>query len=321
MKEENTYVSVIMLAYNHEHYIHEAIESVINQKFDKKFELLIGEDCSTDNTLGVINSYQKKYPDLIRVIKRNQNVGMHQNFLELLDFAEGKYLCFCEGDDYWIDENKLQIQTDFLDRNQEYILLCGNARRFNHSAGEFRGEIPIYSKERDIDFAKLARYNCITTATVMIRNCIGSNDFNPNFLTIISADWFMYMLLYKKGKFRYMDHKFSVYRENEGSINGKAKRIQIENHEMNFLNLLYNEGIISLNNNEKRTVKNSIAYKLNGFAKAYANSGDRTRALRLSFESFVKRKFSSESLYRLFETMLFIVFPGVHRKLKSYKLS
>ena len=117
---KNPLVSVKMITYNHEPYIAQAIEGVLMQKTDFPIELIIGEDCSTDSTREIVLDYQKKYPDIIRVVTSEYNVGMIKNGLRTTKSCRGKYIAFCEGDDYWTDPYKLQKQVDFLEANLDY---------------------------------------------------------------------------------------------------------------------------------------------------------------------------------------------------------
>lgn len=119
-------VSVIIISFNHEKYISKAIEGVLNQKTNFKFEILIGDDASSDRTCEIIAEYARKKPDLIRFFPRTKNVGATKNDYCLMKEAKGKYLANCEGDDFWTDENKLQLQVDFLEKHNEYIGCCHN---------------------------------------------------------------------------------------------------------------------------------------------------------------------------------------------------
>jgi len=109
-------VSVHMITYNHGPYLAEAIESVIAQRAGFPFELVIGEDCSTDDTREVALDYQRRYPHLIRVIYSDRNVGMWGNCRRVAMACRGEYIAFCEGDDYWINPGKLQKQVEVLSR-------------------------------------------------------------------------------------------------------------------------------------------------------------------------------------------------------------
>lgn len=110
-------VSINMITYNHAPFIAQAIEGVLCQKTTFLFELIIGEDCSTDGTREIVFEYQKKYPHIIRVITSGENVGMKKNGLRTIKACQGKYIAFCEGDDYWQSPFKLQKQADYLEGN------------------------------------------------------------------------------------------------------------------------------------------------------------------------------------------------------------
>lgn len=117
-------VSVVMITYNHEPYLAEAIEGVVRQETSFSFELLIGEDCSTDGTKEVALKYQKQFPEIVRVITSERNVGMHENFSRLLTVARGEYIAICEGDDYWCKSDKLERQISVLETNPDVSLIC-----------------------------------------------------------------------------------------------------------------------------------------------------------------------------------------------------
>lgn len=124
MAGEKPLVSIICNTYNHERYIAKAIDSFLCQKTNFGIEVLIHDDCSTDNTALIVKEYEKKYPDIIKPIYAPKNrlgrgININNNFQ--YPRAIGKYVAFCEGDDFWIDENKLQKQVDFLESHKNFI--------------------------------------------------------------------------------------------------------------------------------------------------------------------------------------------------------
>ncbi len=128
---KNPLVSVKMLTYNHEAYIAQAMEGVLQQKTNFPFELVIGEDCSTDGTREIVFEYQKKYPDIIRVITSEQNVGAKTNSYRTEKACRGKYIAYCEGDDYWHRPDKLQKQVDYMETHPECGLICSDFDHYN----------------------------------------------------------------------------------------------------------------------------------------------------------------------------------------------
>lgn len=120
-------ISIIIPAYNAEKYIRQTIDSIIAQKIDGTYEIRIADDCSNDSTSKIIREYADKYSNTIIVTYNEKNIGCSNNYLQLAMEAKGKYLAFCDADDVWLYSNKLQIQFDFLQTNQEYGLICSKA--------------------------------------------------------------------------------------------------------------------------------------------------------------------------------------------------
>ena len=119
-KKNDVRVSVCMVTYNQKDYIADAIESVLMQKTDFKFRLLVGDDASTDGTTEIVRKYAEKYPDIIKPVFHEKNVGPGNNSIGLYKEVDTEYVALCDGDDYWIDPLKLQKQVDFLDKNKDY---------------------------------------------------------------------------------------------------------------------------------------------------------------------------------------------------------
>lgn len=118
-------ISVAIITYNHKNYIEQALDSVLNQKTDCTYEIVIGDDCSTDGTAEIIGRYAEKYKNIIRTVKRNKNVGPTKNLYDVISSCKGKYIVFLEGDDYYTDIYKFQKQYDFLESN-ENIKACAH---------------------------------------------------------------------------------------------------------------------------------------------------------------------------------------------------
>ncbi len=121
-KSEIPVVSVCCITYNQESYIEDAIKGFLIQETNFPFEIIIHDDASTDNTANIIREYEKLYPKLIKPIYQKENqYSRGGRILSRIVFpaAEGKYIALCEGDDYWTDKNKLQIQIDYMDKHQE----------------------------------------------------------------------------------------------------------------------------------------------------------------------------------------------------------
>lgn len=130
-------LSVILITYNHEKYIRRALDSVLSQETDFPFEVVIGDDCSPDDTKNIIKEYRNNYPEQIRLVHREKNTGRPTlNVYETTMKCRGEYLAYLEGDDYWTDTKKLQKQVDFLESHPEYIA-CTHAHRMIDDNNEY----------------------------------------------------------------------------------------------------------------------------------------------------------------------------------------
>src|SRR5882762_7158067 len=126
-------VSVLMVTHNHEKYLAQAIDGVVSQIADFHFELIIGEDCSTDSTRHIALDYQNKFPHIIRLLYSDKNVGALNNFARVYSASRGGYIAICEGDDYWTDNKKLQKQVAVLRAQPKYVLTYHDMRLINES--------------------------------------------------------------------------------------------------------------------------------------------------------------------------------------------
>ena len=125
MSSEPIFVTILCLTYNHESYIRQCLDGFVMQQTNFRFEAIVHDDASTDSTTDIIREYAEKYPDIIKPIYETENqYSKHDGSLTRIMNAatHGKYVAFCEGDDYWIDPLKLQKQVDFLESHSDYSM-------------------------------------------------------------------------------------------------------------------------------------------------------------------------------------------------------
>jgi glycosyltransferase involved in cell wall biosynthesis len=178
--ENNIKVSVCIVTYNHENYIKNCLDSLVNQNTNFDFEIIIGEDCSTDNTRTIIEQYQKKYPNIIKSIFHMTNIGAGKNYDATHEKAQGKYICHMDGDDYAL-AGKLQAQADFMDETPD-CNICFHRVQLLYPNGELRDDLIEYEKIKDgFERKDLLQYMAVAThSSKMYRSCL--RDFErPNF--------------------------------------------------------------------------------------------------------------------------------------------
>jgi len=243
-------VSVWMITYNHEKYIAKAIDSVLMQTVNFNYEIVIGEDCSTDKTREILFRYKAKYPNKIKLLLHEKNIGIAKNMTETFFACTGKYIAMLEGDDYWINPNKLQIQVDFLENNPDFVLCYHKVKRVNHT-----GKLLTISNNSDKTVCDLkeilSRGWFMHTGSLVYRNFLipGFPDF---FYKYLSTDYMFHIFIAKKGKVGFINSVYSAYREHAGGITQDFqkniipflnKKLCLLNEIDTFLNYEYSEEI------------------------------------------------------------------------------
>jgi glycosyltransferase involved in cell wall biosynthesis len=215
-KIEPLQLSVCLITYKHENFIRQAIESILMQKLDFTWEIIIADDYSTDNTRAIILEYHEKHPELIRLVFQSENVGAGRNFVDLLNSAKGKYIAYLEGDDYWTDPFKLQKQFEILEINTS-CSIC------------YHSIMWVYDYQTSAD--KTAISNCgdqtISTLTDLINRgwfMRSSSLFFKNiklpdgFDELIYGDYPLQILLANIGDIYYLNDCMSVYRQTKSGL-------------------------------------------------------------------------------------------------------
>ena len=209
-------VSIVMLVYNHEKFIRQALESILIQKVSFDYELIVGEDCSTDQSRTIIKEYEQKFNGRMKAIYRSKNVGTFQNLMDCFRNCKGKYVAFLEGDDYWSDEHKLQKTVEFLEENTQYSAVAHNYRIVDLSNKFIR-----YGLELDgiyeFDKKKLEKFKLPSqTSTLLIRNII-SQIKKEDLIIILKYKWIPLdriaaIVLLRFGKIAVLPDIMSTYR-------------------------------------------------------------------------------------------------------------
>jgi len=167
---KNPFVSIVIPSYNRAYTVNQTIESILHQKCNFDFELIIGDDCSTDKVRVVLLQYQQKYPNLIKLIFQEKNIGLGANWATCVMACRGKYICNCDNDDYWHNPDKLQIQVDFMETHSKYGVCHTDYRNHNRETNKI-DEVIISNYTYDNQIYKTifnGGFRCCN-ATVMYR--------------------------------------------------------------------------------------------------------------------------------------------------------
>jgi glycosyltransferase involved in cell wall biosynthesis len=221
---DSAYVNVLMPTYNHKAYIAEAIESVLKQKTAFSFELVIGEDCSTDGTKEIVLKYQEKNPQIIRLITPDSNVGSRANNRRMLEYCQGRYIAFCDGDDYWHHPGKLQKQVDFLDSHPNYGLVHTDFDKLKVDKGKLISNFQSQSKKRIPEgcvYEELLQGTFIATCTVCARRELvdgWQKDAEFSNMRFVHGDYSKWLFVAWHSKIGYLPVSTATKRELRNSM-------------------------------------------------------------------------------------------------------
>lgn len=235
-------VSICCVTYNHERYIVQAIESFLKQQTNFEYEIIIGEDCSTDRTREIVRKLKKIFPTIIKVITSENNVGAKQNFTRIQKVAKGKYIALCEGDDYWIDPFKLQKQVDFMESHSEYIM-CGHSVYVRDAEKNKIIEVGFENitneAEGEVGFQELVKGEPFHTSSFVVRTeLLGNSEWFTFYSKCSVGDYPMCLYAITKGKIYRFKEKMGVHNKNvEGSWTKKNTK-SFENINRLYLNEL-----------------------------------------------------------------------------------
>lgn len=223
-------ISVFITTYNHENYIAQCLESILAQQGDFQLEVIVGDDCSTDNNRRIIETYQKQYPDVIKPFPPGPNLRYRKNLKRCFLACTGDYIAPCDGDDYWTDPNKLKKQVAFLEENPR------SPYCFNSSMLLFERD---GSTMQHVEQAKLTKAFITTEELIMVNyighfsNCMYRAEvvrkIDPAIFDLNMADWLFNIACSEFGPIGYIPEIMSVYRIREKGIwSGKSEIDQLK---------------------------------------------------------------------------------------------
>jgi glycosyltransferase involved in cell wall biosynthesis len=222
-----TKVTIGITTYNLESYIAQALDSILMQNTSFKYEILITDDASTDKTVYILKEYKAKYPEKINIILSNKNKGSLSNSNILFSNIKTQYFSFLDGDDYWIDEYRLQKQVDFLDKHNEYSMCGGNIYYVKDNVySGYRIDKKYLGKSYTYDDYLNDRCPFVHTSSILMRNIVfkyGIPQYfkdaeNTIFDCAFRGESLRFLLHLQKGKIYLFDNFFSCYRIHKNGI-------------------------------------------------------------------------------------------------------
>jgi glycosyltransferase involved in cell wall biosynthesis len=221
-------VSVAITAYNSAKWLPRALDGVLNQRTNFPIEVVIGDDCSPDETVDVARSYKERHPNLIKILERPANIGIQRNYYETFEHCSGKFIAWLDADDLWTDPEKLALQVDALESDTSLNVCCHRVRWVTHD-GEVKRERQPKSVPGRYGLRELLRDNFVPSPSIMFRNGI-QRDLPAWYLDFAyMTDWPVLVTAALSGDILLLDRVMADYTLTPGSsFAGKGPLYQYE---------------------------------------------------------------------------------------------
>jgi glycosyltransferase involved in cell wall biosynthesis len=213
-------VSVAMITYNHEKYIAQAVESVMMQETNFDYEVVVGEDCSSDRTRQILLVLQKKYPERLKLLLHENNLGNYGsgNLKATLEACQGQYLAILEGDDYWTSAHKLQKQVDALQKHPDWSICTHRITVFYEDASRPSYLAPRFDPKSVSTLDELACAYYVGTSAAVFRNCLRERKYPDWIFQVEISDYTLPLFYAQFGKIGFIDEVMCAYRKHGCSV-------------------------------------------------------------------------------------------------------
>lgn len=282
-------VSIHILTYNHEKFIAQALDGVLMQEVDFDYEMVIGEDCSTDRTRQIVMDYQQRYPDKIRALLHETNIGANRNDVLVHNACRGEYIAWLEGDDYWTSPDKLQKQVDFLDQHPDCSMCFHNTRQVyeDGSRPDYNSAPPVRKPFYELE--DLFDYNFMPTCSIMVRRRLFAT-LPDYYEEVYSGDWLLQILGATYGRIGYIDELMAVTRIHKGGAWSGIDRIERWKHLISDCKIMKTH-IAALNGVKINHIIADLYFK---WAAKSAGQGDPRGARKPIIRSIIESPFHPE---------------------------
>lgn len=224
---KNTTVSIFVMVYNHGQFLKDCLDSLLKQKTNFNFDIVIGEDHSKDDSRKILLNYQNLYPGKFKLLLHKENIGAANNQHAVYQNCLGKYIAICEGDDYWTDPLKLQKQVDFLEKNSDYSIVFHKVSEINSSETQNKTILNGSDIEETYSIDDLAKGNLIHTPSVLFKK--NFEELPQWFQYSPIGDYPLHMLNADYGLIKYLPEQMAAYRVGEGIWSSKSSVYRIVN--------------------------------------------------------------------------------------------
>ena len=269
-------VSVLLVTYNHAHFVRQALDSALSQRLPQPFEVLVSEDSSTDGTREIVQEYAERHPNLVRLLLSEQNIHSNQVVARGFRAARGRYVALLDGDDYWTSDDKLRAQVDFLEHRPDFTICFHNVQVVNAESQDAGGLWNTNSQPKVSGLWELLRGNFIAASSVVYRRAAVKTipEWYDSFFPV--TDWPLHVLFAQHGRIGYLDRTLGAYRLHGGGLYSTLDERQKLESNADFYRQMraYSTGPL-----EGEIARGQRDYFL-GWAEEFRQRGDRRMQLR-----------------------------------------
>ncbi len=313
-------VSVSIITYNHEKFVAQAIESILMQEVDFEYEIIIGEDDSSDRTREIVQTYKEKHPQKIRLFLNDRSNVIYidgratgrWNWINNLNHAQGQYIALLEGDDYWTSSYKLQKQVDYLDSHPECSMCFHSTRVISEDGSSPYTRLPP-GRKKIYGLRDLLQQSFVASSSVVFRNGL-FDEFPAWYYQVPMGDRPLYVLIAEYGKMGYIDEVMSTYRRHSGGYwSSRESTVRIKDT-IQMLRMLNTH----LDYNYDRVIRASIYFS---FCKIAMERGERWNAFVNLLKCLLSYPFHHQvvSSWVLPKIILKLTAPSFYDRLKAWK--
>jgi len=278
-------VSVLVITYNHDRFIAQALDSILSQQVTFDLEVIVGEDCSTDNTRSIVEDYSRRYPNTVVAILNPHNVGMKDNGFNVMSKATGKYVAFLEGDDYWVSDHKLQQQVDLLESDSRLAGCFTDSLVVDHTNSVIKHTYYEQKPKAITTTQDIVPFGISPANTILVKSEV-LEDF-PQWFKDSPRHSGIDLLVTLHGGFAFIDEVMGAYRVHDGGVWSSASVYDRLLSDLTHLKAQYND--LDLRKQYRHQILTAI----------------REQAFSLTSESVQRR-----SPWRLLGDMLRLTFRG-----------
>jgi glycosyltransferase involved in cell wall biosynthesis len=307
-------VTVIILTYNHEKFIAQAITSALMQESDFAYEIVIVEDCSTDRTRDIVTEFQKRHSK-IRLVLAETNQNDNRAWGREISNARGSYVALLDGDDYWTSPHKLQKQADFMDSHPECAICFHNVTAFHEDRSREPYNFNPVDQKVTSTIEDLWASDFMATCSVMLRRDLVGH-LPEWYSTLPFGDWPLYILAALKGNIGYINEVMGAYRIHGGGAWSGSSSIQQEKS----LVKCYTTMDAQLDFAHHRSIRSHLSKRYYKLALEYENISDFANAKKCAVKSIVEDPFNGRiPRSHLFAMLLRLYAPMPYRLISAVR--